>query len=97
MAWSGAAAPSEDERAVMHSMLGLGGRALELSLGRGMPIEPSSFELAVDELHSHVLERTVSADELREAARWLIGLPGVERMPAAALQTVRGDLAALAR
>ena len=63
-------------------ILGVGGRSIELSLGRGVSPDPNAFELAVDELHDQLVSRALPAADLRDAGQWLAALPNYADMPA---------------
>lgn len=80
-----------------HPLLGLGGRSIELSLGAGLPIDANAFELAVDELHDHVLREDESSTALRDSAAWLSSLAEIDRMPPEARKTLQEDIERLQR
>ncbi|MEY9851555.1 hypothetical protein ABH923_001233 [Leifsonia sp. EB41] len=80
-----------------HPLLGLGGRSIELSLGADRPIDANAFELAVDELHDHVLREDEPSATLQVSAAWLSSLAEIDRMPPEARETLREDLERLRR
>jgi hypothetical protein len=79
-----------------HPALGLGGRSIELSLGRGRPIDPDAFELAVIELHAHVFAKDWPLAALLESALWLRSLSETASVPPASRAQLDGDIAILA-
>lgn len=87
-AMADAAPPAE------HPVLGLGGRSIELSIGRGLVPDPGAFELAAADLHGHRLAGDVPDEDLRAAGRWLIGLWPAGVGPASLAQ-LRRDLEVL--
>lgn len=54
--------------------MGLGGRSIELSLCRGLPLDPGAFELAGKDLRDHLLAEVWPAAGLLESAFWLSSL-----------------------
>ena len=80
-----------------HPALGLGGRSIELSLSVGRDIDPEAFELAVSELHSHVVKKDWPTAALLQDARWLMSLSGAASITPASRAQVNGDLDSLTK
>jgi hypothetical protein len=79
-----------------HPALGLGGRSIELSLSRGLPLDPGAFELAVNDLHDHLLAKDWPTAELLESALWLRSLFDESTTPAKSWTRLESDFANLA-
>lgn len=87
----GSAAPP-----VLHPILGLGGRSIELSIASDVPPNPGAFELAAEHVHAHVMQQDTARSDLLQAARWLRARWPLEA-PASVLARLDDDIVELGR